>query len=356
MAKKMFLTYKAPVDSFPINESRMGLFKKGRYNGFDTMTTKGALDINIGHSGMYRKTNTNNGFAPAFGAIIFGTGIIIHEDSPIDLTVESNSGNNHLRVDIIIAQNNYDNVVGGTPVTYSIIKGPMGGGNVKWSPAPNQVVIGRIYIEPNGFNYNQIRYEKDKAPLPGDLDYTELETLVNTYIDIPKATEIKEGIARIARQVEVDEGNGADIFVTPKTLESKKATSIKYGITRISTNQEWVNGEREDLSINPKQFRGKDRKVVLQNNYTLKPEDIGKVFLGMGTGTIEIYVPAGLGDNVWFGFIAVDSNIKVTATGSGVVIKTQNGRKAETRELNTGMLLESTTSNNYVLLGNLKNV
>lgn len=354
MAKKLFTTFKAAVDSFPQGEQNVGLLKPGRYSGFDNIITRGALDISITHSGLIKKTGKDNNYAPNFGALMFGTGLILHDDDHIELTIASNSGNASPRVDYIIAENTYQEVQGGTPIIYSVIQGPAGGGEPTLPNPQKQVLIGRIIIAANGYLFTNLTYEPSRTPLPGDLTYAALTTIINQVVNIPVADTTKKGISERATQVEVNDGADDERYITPKGLHNKKATQTTEGIVRMATDVEVINGDEENVAVSAKQFRGKGNKVSLSSNYVLTKNDNGKIFVGNGSTQIVVTVPIGLGTNFHAGFIWGSSSIKLVA-GSGVALKVFAGKLMEIKDQSTPILLEADTSeNSYFVMGNLK--
>ena len=70
MNSKVFTQFRDPVNSYPLGEMNLGVFRPGRYSGFDTMTGS-SLSINITHSGRIKKSS------PTVGGVItetiFGT-------------------------------------------------------------------------------------------------------------------------------------------------------------------------------------------------------------------------------------------------------------------------------------------
>lgn len=354
MAKKLFTTFKAAVDSFPQGEQNVGLLKPGRYSGFDNIITRGALDISITHSGLVKKTGKDNNYAPNFGALMFGTGSILHDDDHVELTIASNSGNVNPRTDYIIAENTYQEVQGGTPIIYSVIQGPSNGDEPTLPNPQKQVLIGKVIITANGYLFTNLIYEPAKTPLPGDLTYAALTTIINQVVNIPVADTTKKGISERATQLEVNDGTDDERHVTSKGLHNKKATQTTEGIVRMATDAEVRDGEAENLAISAKQFRGKGNKVTLTSNYVLTSNDNGKIFVGNGSTQIVITVPTGLGVNFHAGFIWGSSSIKLVA-GSGVTLKVVAGRLMEIKDQSTPMLLEADTSeNSYFVMGNLK--
>ena len=355
MAKKLFTTYRAPVDSFPVGEQNVGLLKPGRYNGFDTMITRGALDISIVHNSVIKKTQKDNTYSPNYGAILFGSGLILHDEDEIPLKVDSNSGNGNQRIDYVVVENTYQEISGGTPPIYSIIKGPSNGTEPTLSNPAKQVLIGKIYIIANGYLYTDLTYVPERVPLIGDMTYNMLTAIINNAVSVPNADTTRRGIVQQSTQVEVNEGTNNDKYVTPQGLHSKKASTVAEGIAQFASDTEMVEGNAANRMISAKQFRGNDRKKPLTSSYTLKASDVGTVFIGMATSTIEIYIPAGLPENIWWGFISVTCNIKINSSGGGVSVIAAPNKVAETKSLNSSILVESVSQNTYVVLGSLKN-
>lgn len=354
--KKFFTNFRAAVDSFPLGEQKTGFMKPGRYNGYDKIETNGALNITIGHLGILKKTGVDNQFMPNFGAIMFPSGQILHDDDQaINLVIESNSGNGNKRYDLVIAEHTYQQVSGGTPVYYSIVKGPSNG-TIPVLPNPQkQVLIGIVEINANGFQYSDLKYTPERAPLPGDLSYQVLSTYINQVVNIPDANETQKGISARATQTQTNLGQDDERHITPLKLENKRANETSFGLVIKSTDNDILIGDNDSKYVTPRQVRGKGLKVSLTANYTLTPQDHGKIFINNSGNPITITVPTGLGTNVHFGFISALNNIMIAGT-TGVTIKTPPNKLPETKSLNVSMLLESNSvQNEYFLLGSLKN-
>jgi hypothetical protein len=143
--QKVFTSWRAATESFPLGEQQVGLLKPGRYSGYDLLTSNGGgLGVYINHSTRVLKTKTDNTFAPTFGAIMMPTGIIIHDDSELSFVLASNFGNSNERIDYLICENIYQEVEGGTPGIYSIIQGPNNGNEPNLTNPEKQVLIGKI--------------------------------------------------------------------------------------------------------------------------------------------------------------------------------------------------------------------
>lgn len=236
MATTLFTTYKAPVNSFPAGQRDLGIHKSGRYSGFDLMQSGGALNLIINHSGKVDKTSITNSITPAFGAILFKTGIVAHIEDPINVVIETNSGNPMVRRDLIIAENIYQEVTGGTPVTFSIIKGPNNSTALPNIPNPaTQEIVGILSISANGYQYSDITYEAMLPALPGDLTYEVLASIINTTVQVPPATTSIEGKTRYATNAEAKAKVIGNASLTPANLNDYQATTTFLGLVKRAT-------------------------------------------------------------------------------------------------------------------------
>ena len=254
MAQKLFTTFRAAVESFPLGEQNIGLIKPGRYNGYDIFNKTGGLTFRLSHSGSISKTKKDGTPDNQFGAIIMPTGIVIHESDTIDLLVTTNSGNANMREDLVICEHDYQEVQNGTPANYSVVKGPMDGSKPTLPNPEKQVIVGRITITPGGYTEDDISYKKETANLPGDLTYNELLQLLNESLNISDATETVKGIARLATNAEAQAGTDDKTIVTPKSLSTVTSTETRKGLTRKSTDAEVLAGTNNDAYVTPKQI------------------------------------------------------------------------------------------------------
>lgn len=189
--QKLFTTYRAAVDSFPLGEQKVGLLRPGRFNGYDQITSVGgSLTVKIKHSGQrIRKTTSTGAAENEFGAVLMPTGIIIHEFKELIFNIaklsETSGGIDEPRQDVLICEHNYSEIPGGTPATYFILQGVVGD-PVEALPNPTrQVVIGtfRVY----GETFSSLTYTPMPAPLIGDMTpeilYSELEEQIREAIE-----------------------------------------------------------------------------------------------------------------------------------------------------------------------------
>lgn len=365
MAQKLFTTFRAAVESFPLGEQNIGLLKPGRYNGYDVMNSLGGLSIEIAHSGFIPKTLKTGTPDNLFGALLMPTGIIIHDTDKPNLSVAHNSGNPNKRTDFVICEHEYQAVQGGTPANYSIVQGP-NDGSLPILPNPEkQVLIGRIEIKANGYQYNDLTYYVEKTPLPGDLTYDTLTQIINESVNISDASTSEKGIAMLATPAETQAGNNTSKIVTPGTLSTLTATENRRGLAEIATQAEVLAGNDTERYITPKTFKDNIvalgmKKELLTADKTLTAEDNGKVFVTQtGTGGIVtqiiITVPAGLPNDFHVGVICGTRSAKFVPSSSQLLY--EDNKLPEIKAASTAMLLESYGNNNnvYFVIGNLKN-
>jgi hypothetical protein len=253
MAQKIFTTFRAAVESFPLGEQNVGLFKPGRYSGFDTMdqSLSGGLSIEISHSGAINKTQSDGNQAPSYGSILMPTGIIIHDDETLNFNIQSNAGNLNPRIDWLICENEYQAVEGGTPAFYSIIQGP-GDGTPPVIPDPTkQILLGTITIEPGSSSYTGLTYTPSLANLPGDLTYEQLTNIINNVVVFPDATNTLKGIAMLATFAELEAGVITNKIVTPFILGQLIANETRKGLSRKASNADINTGTDNDSFVTP---------------------------------------------------------------------------------------------------------
>lgn len=194
MAQKRFLNWKDAVKTFEIGEANLGKLQPGRYAGFDSIIsavgpTSGVL-IDLIHTATgFDKTLENGSQTSNNAALVMPTGTIIHEDAPItSLDIESNLTNPDYRFDYIICEHEYVQSVGGTPATYSVIKGPLLAALPTIPNPDKQILIGVVRVDPlNDTDFSGLTYTKEPVPLLGNETLQEfrdkLELATKTYID-----------------------------------------------------------------------------------------------------------------------------------------------------------------------------
>ncbi len=248
MATTLFTTYRAPVNSFPTGQRDIGMHKAGRYSGFDLLQSGGALNLILSHTDKVSKTSSTNTTMPVFGSILFKSGIVAHVEDNINLVIETNSGNTMDRNDIIIAENIYQETQGGTPITFSIVKGPINSASIPTVPNPStQIVLGVLKIAANGFQFSDITYTPSYPALPGDMTYEVLATIINSTVAVPPASTTVEGKTRYATPTEAKAKVLGNAALTPSSLADYQATTTFTGLVRRATSAN-INGGTSDLN------------------------------------------------------------------------------------------------------------
>lgn len=212
--QKRFTNYKASVESFPLGEEKIGLFKPGRYNGFDVMTTNDNITLNISHAGIITKSDPLGNAINVYGALITPTGLVIHQEGDIQVNLPPTSpptdDQPKKRKYILVCEHNYQAVKGGVPASYFIIANPeFGDGIPELGDKTTQVILGIIT---RNYDTNELTYEKKQAPLLADRTPLELYNLIKEFIQIPQGTELPDIEGMITRAIEK---NKPKVIVTP---------------------------------------------------------------------------------------------------------------------------------------------
>lgn len=202
MGQKRFIKYKDTVDSFPLLEKNMSIFRAGRYCGYDKTITLTNNNIKLGHvistEGQERapnprylksKTLQDGTIAPKFGGLMFPTGLIVHDDSELDLNIPIHAGldpvteydpfiTDKTKKWLLVAEHDYQETPGGTSVIYFIIAGT--DNDIPSIPTPSkQIAIGVIREAQRGV----MQYLPESAPfLIGDTKPIDLFNEIKGFI------------------------------------------------------------------------------------------------------------------------------------------------------------------------------
>lgn len=223
MNSKVFTQFRDPVNSYPLGEMNLGVFRPGRYSGFDTMTGS-SLSIKITHSGRIKKSSPTVGGViteTIFGTLIMPSGCTVQTEvtgpgDGHDFVIDSNTGNANPRYDLVVCEHEYFQIEGGSLPIFFIQKGANDGLVPALAQPKKQVIIGMIKSEPNGNSFGQLTYIKGEIPLVGD--NTDEEFTDNTGID-DKIEEV--GIADVInnnpfiideKNIQVNDGAGFQII------------------------------------------------------------------------------------------------------------------------------------------------
>jgi hypothetical protein len=220
MGQKAFINYKDEILSFPLVEKHMGIFKPGRYSGFNELATVNDLIITLNHSAKGKKTLANGDQVINFGSFITPNGTVIHQEGGIDLTIANNASNANTRTDYIVADHTFEEIQGGSQATFSIIQGPNGGEEPTLSDDSVQVLLAKITIKPYGSAFIDLTLIEVQTPSLGATTpqqaYGYIEALINS--GLPVSSKTIRGIVRLATEEEATLGTNQDKAITPSTL------------------------------------------------------------------------------------------------------------------------------------------
>lgn len=359
--QKVFTKFRDPVQSFPLREAMLGPLKPGRYNGFRDMQEVAGLNINLAHSDSVKKTLINGDYIE-FGAIISPNGSIIHEDSMIPLTIVSNSANTNQRVDYVICEHEYLEIVGGQPATYLVIQGPNDGTEPVVPNPYKQVLIGKIKINPLGYQFSDLTWEPTDTPLNGDMDsdqlYHYLENLVES--SLPDATETIKGKIRIATIAEVIARTSNSVALTPANILNMNVSENLKGITKVSTDLEVKTATDNTSIITPlklRKFTGLRDYVEISDSTPLNLTDDhdGQVLVITSTGVSAFEITVSLNLRAGFNCLILNPNrIVRLIKPNGVTLYTKPSMAYETKTVGSWLWLQGMMQNTYTIMGDLK--
>lgn len=365
--QRRFTNYKDPVNSFPLGEMTIGLFKPGRYNGFDTMSIVGGLTITLDHDGVDNVEKTLiNGTPINFGALKMPSGTVIHEDEPLEFVIDTNAGNTNIRRDLIICEHEYIEVVGGVEATYLIIKGD-NLGNMPELPNPSkQIIMGYLEIPALATDATGFTWNPTPVPLLGDQTIEKLWQLLSE--ELPVASTTTEGITRFATAPEVTARTVTDKAISPASIMGLIATSALAGISKYATEAEVLAGLSFNTTITPATLRNyggvRNRTYytagtgVVPGNVTIPQSWMGGVIIFNGdvavVPEVTVTIPTGLPAVFSCKLIGRTQNVKLV-TATGVVLLKPEGKEAKTKELGSELILERISSGEtYTVNGALR--
>lgn len=150
MAQERWWNWQDDDSTFRLNWRDLGIHEPGRYRGFDGDLTFAPLQLNLVHTSTgVTKTKLNLTTTPKIGVWLSKQGCVITEDSNIIIPITA--GNTLPRIDLIVGQHEYTQIVGGTAATYSVITGtPSLTPVAPTLPFPEkQVILGALYVPAN---------------------------------------------------------------------------------------------------------------------------------------------------------------------------------------------------------------
>lgn len=363
--QKIFTNYRASVDSFPLGEMNVGIMKPGRYNGFSTKTNLSGLNMTIGHDNPINVKKTDiNGDYINFGAILTPNGSIIHETEPIPIAVDDNAGNSNIRMDLLVCEHEYVQVVGGQPAIYLVIKGSMSATELPVVPNPEkQVAIGYFTIPAEALAATAVTYEPLSPPIPGD--YTLEQLWEDMGIEFPTATTETPGMVEFATEAEAIARTADNKALSPATANVMTSTESLNGMIKIASQSDMINGTDTSKAVTPQGMHnyGRIRTPLYHTtgDVTVSATWNGRTVIFNGdsgtTPLVTLTLPDTLPANFSMEAIARTQNVRVVGSGTSTVL-VPSGKQPQNKTLNSTITIRNTSSTdrNFILDGILLEV
>jgi hypothetical protein len=344
MAQKRFFSWKDPIKTFELGEQFNGILQPGRYRGFDNITDAGGVGINIDVNHLttgHTKTIENGSVISDLGIAMMPNGTVVHESAAIPaLSVDSNAGIGNDRIDFIIAEHDYTPVLTGTPVTYSILKGPNTGLEPTIANPDNQIELGRIVIEANGTTFADIlSYTPKGIPFLAEESAQsfrdKLEVLTEAEIT---ALAVQRDLFKIAG----DALSGTHIKYTPATTLTTLEENIEISKAIYSNKVSIAMADIEDGS-----------SIVTDDRHIIELTNAGVTSIIGLHGIVEPTIPKPqhiILTNTTGKPIKV-YNSSVSAVNPAARIQTPNSAQLYMEDGNTLILYRDTTSGYWVVNG-----
>lgn len=187
MAQNRTFEFKADDRTLFFNQHHLGIFEPGVYRGFDPVFQTG-LNLRLSHitTGAVYVDENELETAP-LGMAITKQGVVVKEDSDIVLSVDV--GNSNPRWDAVVLEHYYEEITGGVPGIYMVIKGTPGVTPAKpdLTNANRQLLIGYLYVPANMSSLTEagVLFEKQDVPDYASNDFLArirtLETRANNH-------------------------------------------------------------------------------------------------------------------------------------------------------------------------------
>lgn len=165
--EKVLTIYQAPVDSFPLSESRIGIFPAGRYTGFDAIKIgpagSGIPIILYNSDDSHPSTDSSNLEEELFGAIMTPHGLVIKSSDEYTFTLSANT-TLPMRKDVLYAEYQWaDDPLGGS-LLWGVIEGTVDGEIPALTNPEIQVRLGVIDV-PQDAAFADLSYTPDPCPI-----------------------------------------------------------------------------------------------------------------------------------------------------------------------------------------------
>lgn len=176
--------YQAYIESFPLSTERVGIFKPGRYCGYDTIIPRTGVGAGIHLTLTHQLTGiaasgSDNELEAVSGVLISPHGTIIKTTDEIPLTVSSSPTDNKIYLVYMefVWESEYP---GGTPFV-SLQLCPLAGGEDCQLSVPRiQVLIGKLRVAAGATDISGVTYTYERVPSLGGAsileNYPELST------------------------------------------------------------------------------------------------------------------------------------------------------------------------------------
>lgn len=221
MAQIRFWNYLADDKTVDISRANTGIFPAGVYRGFDAALAAG-MNLTLQHATTgYKYVDKTQAETDWLGHIMTRQGVIIQEDTPKVLPVDTNPSG-FTRIDTVIVSHEYEEVEGGAEALYSVIRGTPSGSPV--APSVNDpktdVVIGYLILPPatTSLDGAGVIFIKTECPPLGDNQNYIFKNRVNSFT---KSIQIKSDPGIRIKEVTYTNGSA----YTKQTLEIDPTTN-----------------------------------------------------------------------------------------------------------------------------------
>lgn len=375
---KVFTTFRAPVNSFPLGEMNLGLMKPGRYSGFDNLVEVLGLEISIRHTSKIQKASASVDDTidlVSFGSLLTPNGSVIHNEAitgslGIDFDISNNLGNTNTRYDLVVCEHEYISIVGGQDPIYFIVEGDLDGNVPELSNPEKQVLIGIIKVAPGGYQFSDLTYKPALVPLLGAITPEELVSYFYELVYPGYCTTTQPGLIQLADPDEVTGRGNNNKALTPASVILMLASETLLGLSRQATDVEILNntvpGGGVKIFVSPQHLRsyGRIRDFI---NHTTGDVTIPASWNGQticlngdagATPVVDFTIPEDLPTNFSCKIITSKQNVQFLTTGSDTEIFLPAGKQAKSSSTGVSIILErvSITLPKFTLDGSLKDV
>lgn len=390
--KQVFFSFKDKVESYPLNERTVGIFKVGRYRGYVRASKVSAGLYDIHHSlgptstnsdsvieddsdwesVIHKKLNTegkvnkDKELITNFGVTVMPTGVVIHDTDTIRVNINQNSLGG-TRYDLLVISHEYLEVSGGMSPTYEIVTGTTVDTLPLLPALDKKVALGVFRVPAGDINSVNVTYKPFAAPFLGDQEIDMLRETIIQSINIEDATLTTKGIIQLAGTDDMNNGENAEKAVTPLMFSTTTASTSRTGTVRKSSNANLNNSTGDTTVPDLRWLKDNNAKLnnqvvrVTSSSFTIGAEHNGKILYGAltsnsGFANINLTIPAGLGDNFHVGLVHGTSNFTVIPDGGITIIKKDTKDFKLNTKGSSALLNTMGSATEWLLTGDLKNL